>query len=315
MKDSDKLNGYWEEGYHYYLEFRKEHLTVRNYRREIKLETTVSYDADALERGERTIITLEDNVLSRDYEGGMMTEIKELAYENGELKLLYYYTIMGETLYTLQKKDEGPFAHIRIRDEEFLEGLQGTWIQWTEKETRGKFAPSALQITGNEISWMSPKKERFHVVSYRYDPEKVYLVPENLTSDSFTGYTHVEVLPDMLTTTMMVCDMSMPLTVFARRDMLDKIKVPEAALRPARCTMGPAALEPPPPDFGMMGFMGMNMMQNIKPQPSAPVQPKPEPMPEPEVSSSPAPKFCPQCGGKLNVPPPKFCPDCGTKLT
>ena len=30
---SEKLNGYWEEGYHYYLEFRDGKLTVRRYDR------------------------------------------------------------------------------------------------------------------------------------------------------------------------------------------------------------------------------------------------------------------------------------------
>ena len=117
MAWSEKLNGFWEEGYHYYLEFRDEKLTVRNYRREIAIETKVSYDSEALDRGERTIIELADNVLSRTWDGEMMTEIKELAYENGELKMLYYYTIMGETLYTLKKVTHGPFEHIRIRDD------------------------------------------------------------------------------------------------------------------------------------------------------------------------------------------------------
>ena len=29
MPYSEKLNGYWEEGYHYYMEFRDEKLTMR----------------------------------------------------------------------------------------------------------------------------------------------------------------------------------------------------------------------------------------------------------------------------------------------
>ena len=41
MAYSEKLNGYWEEGYHYYMEFRDEKLTMREYRRKIVLETTV----------------------------------------------------------------------------------------------------------------------------------------------------------------------------------------------------------------------------------------------------------------------------------
>ncbi|MBQ2110951.1 MAG: hypothetical protein II191_04310, partial [Clostridia bacterium] len=69
MKYSDKLNGYWEEGYHYYLEFKDETLTVRDYRRAIALETGCSYDAAALERGERTVIELKNNVLSTCWDG------------------------------------------------------------------------------------------------------------------------------------------------------------------------------------------------------------------------------------------------------
>ena len=33
MKYSDKLNGFWEEGYHYYIEIRDGRMTVRGYRR------------------------------------------------------------------------------------------------------------------------------------------------------------------------------------------------------------------------------------------------------------------------------------------
>ena len=130
MKYSDKLDGFWEEGYHYYLEFRGKRLTVRDYRRAVALETTVGYDADAIERGESAVISLADNVLSRTAKGEPFTMIRELRFEDGELKMLYYYTIMGETLYTLKKVDHGPFDHIIIRDAEFLDRLQGEWIEW-----------------------------------------------------------------------------------------------------------------------------------------------------------------------------------------
>ena len=76
MKVSDKIDGYWEEGYHYYIEFRGEALTVRDYSRRVMLETTVSYDADAAERGERVVIALADNTLSRNLRGESFTRIK-----------------------------------------------------------------------------------------------------------------------------------------------------------------------------------------------------------------------------------------------
>ena len=61
MAFSDKLNGFWEEGYHYYLEFRDEKMTLRRYDRVIELETKVSYDAAAMDRGEGVVITPEND--------------------------------------------------------------------------------------------------------------------------------------------------------------------------------------------------------------------------------------------------------------
>ena len=98
MGYSEKLNGYWEEGYHYYMEFRDDKLTMREYRRKVILETTVSYDAAALDRGEETEIVPADPVFDRWPDGRMAMEIRSLRYVGGELKLLEYYTIMGVRL-------------------------------------------------------------------------------------------------------------------------------------------------------------------------------------------------------------------------
>ena len=280
MRYSDKLNGYWEEGYHYYLEFRDEKLTVRGYDRGIRLETTVSYDAESIEQGKRTLISLADNILSRDYEGNMMTEIKELAYENGELKLLYNYTIMGETLYTLTKKENGPFDHIIIRDDEFIDKLQGTWEQWSQSG-KGSYP---MQINGNTISWFGCGGS-FHVVSYTYDRSSVYIVPEDLTRSDFGGFTNVRVYPDKLTTTMMVCDMNMPLSVFAREDMLDKIEIPSGARVAPRNTMMYC-----PPDSGYRE------------------------MPSPLANVAKPAKFCPECGTAAENDTQKYCCECGSRL-
>ena len=234
MKYSALLNGFWEEGYHYYLEFRDKKLTVRGYRREVELETTVEYDARALENGERTVISLADNVLSRTASGEPFTMIRELAYENGELKLLYYYTIMGETLYTLKKVDHGPFDHIIIRDKEYEKRLKGVWEQWAPDGKRGV----PVTVKNGRINLFG-KDEPFHVISCKTAPERVYIVPADLTQSDFPGCTRFEVLPDMLTSRYIVCDMNMPLNVYARADMLDKISVPEEAKRPPRNTMLP----------------------------------------------------------------------------
>lgn len=231
---SDKLNGYWEEGYHYYLTVDKNRLTVRDYRRAIALETGISYDAAALDRGERTVISLDDNVLSRDAWGKPFTMIRELAYENGELKLLYYYTIMGETLYTLKKVDHGPFDHIKIRDKEWLPRLRGEWIPWHY----GKWDPElALTIRDGSFSWFGQQAVPFHVVSYSYAPDEVYLVPANLTDNDFGFCTRIKVEADTLTTREIVMDASVPLTVLSRRETIDTVVIPDEAKEPIRCTM------------------------------------------------------------------------------
>lgn len=283
MKYSEKLNGYWEEGYHYYLEFRDGMLTVRDYRRCIAIETACSYDAAALERGERTVISLESNALSFCYDGSPMSVIKELSYENGEIKLVRCYLEEEETAYTLKKVDHGPFDHIIIRDDEFIDKLQGVWKQW-----HGRFE---IVISGREIAFMPFEPSmRFHAISYKTSPHRVHLVPENLTDRDFGGFTEVGVRKDMLTCYMKVSDMSMPMYVFAREDMLDKITVPAEALLPARNTMTPdraCTTGAAPLVFGMQ----------------APA----------DGDAAPEAKFCPDCGEELKGQF-KFCPQCGRKL-
>ncbi len=286
-KYSEKLNGFWEEGYHYYLEFRNEKLTVRGYDRAVVLETEISYDADALEKGLRTVIVLKDRVLSRTLTGEMMTEIGELVWENDELTFLYHYPILEDKVYTLHKTDHGPFAHIVIRDDEYLDFLQGDWFEWGRGDGTSK-----LVIHGNQLSWGVWGGGPFHVISYVSDPQRVLLTPEDLTEDHFRGFTQVEVKPDMLCTTLMVSDMSMPLSVFARKELLDRIEVPEAARRAPVSTMMAPGTAPP-----MMG-MGMGM---LKTEPSPQKQEYPE-------------RCCQYCGYDPGENTPKFCPECGALM-
>ena len=85
MAYSERLNGYWEEGYHYYMEFRDEKLTMREYRRKVVLETTVTYDAEALDRGEETEIIPAEAVFSRWPDGDPAMEIRSLRWADVEL--------------------------------------------------------------------------------------------------------------------------------------------------------------------------------------------------------------------------------------
>ena len=326
MAYSEKLNGYWEEGYHYYMEFRDEKLTMREYRRKIILETTVRYDAEALDRGEETEIIPADPVFDRWPSGKMAMEIRSLRYVGGELKLLEYYTIMGEKEYTLKKVDGGPFRHIRIRDEEVLPRLRGTWLDWRAWQNGKR---SALTIQGNTLSWGVFGGGKIHAVSYDYAPEKVWLVPEDLTESGFGGFNDVEVRGNMLVTGLIVMDMSMPSSVFAREEDLDTIQVPESAKAAPRSTMGPAVMmTSAPPAFGPVGgFMGMGTPFGGIGQMNQTMTGAQKDMggkaaekklrycagcgrPNYEAEA----KFCPDCGHRLEERKGSFCPDCGYKL-
>ena len=292
MRYSDKLNGYWEKERRYYFEFRDGRGIFREYRRKIMLDTEISYDAERLESGARTEISLADTTWDRDAFGGEMTRVKELAYENGRLLFVTGYVSEADSRseYVLEKVDHGPFDHIRIRDDEYLPRLAGVWKAWG----RSKEIGDELFIDAKErkIICLGRGLGAFHVVSYALAPERVYIVPEDLTEESFSSYTRFEVKPDMLTTTEKVFDMSMPLTVFAREDMLDKIEIPDAAKQPARSVM---MCPPGPPmggiGIGMMGPLGMRMVK----KPEKPYN------------------FCANCGKKLETPL-NFCPECGAKI-
>lgn len=250
MEYSDKLNGYWEEGYHEYVEIRDDKITVRDYRKSIELETTISYDAAALERGERADITFENNVLSTNLMNEPMSWLEDVYYENGEIYYTHAYSFNDDwDKRKLHKVENGPFDNIIIRDDEFLDKLQGVWKEWVREDIRDTVKGDDLVINGNSLSWGSFGGGKFHAVSYKgsYESEKVYLVPENLIDDNFSGFGRVEVKPDMLLTWRMVCDMSMPSTVFARAEMIDKIEIPESAKKTAVSTMMPTTPFPPLP--------------------------------------------------------------------
>ena len=316
MAFSDKLNGFWEEGYHYYLEFRDEKMTLRRYDRVIELETNISYDAAAMERGESVVITPENDRISSGLTGNMMREIHEIRFEDGIIHLTLHDYADEYLPYTLKKTERGPFDHIVIRDDEFLDSLQGVWKEWGAKS-----GGNDLVIRGNHLKWGIWGEDDFHVISYnydgRYDPDRVYLVPEDLTRDSFRGFTKFDVKPDMLITTMMVFDMSMPSTVFARADMLDKIEVPGSAKRaPVNTMMNNGGMTGGFFGMGMNGSPGMGMMPQPSIHPMGTSGPEPQPSPYPAAKQGPTilddgSTFCPDCGTKLEAPIPKFCWNCG----
>ena len=245
MGFSDKLNGYWEEGYHFYIEIRDGKMTVRDYRRKITLETAISCDAESIDKGLKTPIKLEDNVLSYGGSNNPMSWFEDFYFEDGMIGLVEGYSFMDrKDPYILKKVDHGPFDHIIIRDDEFRERLQGVWLKWSASGDYSKGKREELVIDGDRFSW-GMHSGRFHVISYKssYHNDSVYMVPWDLTESEFSGCCRFEVLPDMLTTNEIVYDMSTPLSVFAREENIGKIEVPAAAKTKCRNTMEPMMLD------------------------------------------------------------------------
>lgn len=310
MNFSEKLNGYWEEGYHFYFEISNMLITIRDYARRIMSETTIEYDAEAVERGEKTPIKLGTNVLSTNYLKEPMSWLEDIYFENGEIHMTECYSFMDRRdEYVMKKVVEGPFDHIIIRDDEFLEKLQGKWVRWSP----GGYDDS-LFIDGNTIGWGIHGGGEFHVISYKYRGremnKEVYIVPADLTRDDFGGFCRVEVLHDQLHTTEIVYDMSMPLSVFAREDMIDKIEIPSGAKRPAVSVMLPPTEKfyPGPADPNNL----FDTLIKGFPQPDIAPLPKTNETKK-ETAGNAGPGYCPQCAAKLNDTQ-KFCHECGARV-
>lgn len=237
MRYSEKLNGYWEEGYHYYFEIENGKFTLRDASKRIVFTTTVKYDAKKLDNGEKTELEIGEKTLAKTYKGEPMWYITGLYYENGRIHMDTHYTITGDSSYDLYKVDHDPFYNFVILDKEYLPRIKGEWIQWSKnKDNKNK-----IVIKGNELRFLYGNsvidKRKIHVVAYRTNQNKVFINDEDLTVSGVGMFTPLDVEPDMLTGYETVCDMAMPLSVFARRDMLDKIEIPLAALREPRNTM------------------------------------------------------------------------------
>ena len=241
MLHSSPLDGFWEEGYHYYLEIKGKKAVLRDYAKRVIFQTSLEYDKKALLRGERTPLALGETVLSRTAKGDPMMWIEELFYENGQIFLREYYTIMGEKNYTLKKADGGPFDDILIRDKEILPRLQGLWLEWSkngvDKDECGIRIRGDLMTYGTKNCAMF--SSRIHAVSHKTSPDQVFLTPQDLTVREFPGMTQITVKEDMLTSYQIICDVSTPLSVFLRREDYDAAKIPVDALREARNLMLP----------------------------------------------------------------------------
>ena len=236
--DFSLLNGYWEEGYHYYIEIRDGRFILRDAGKRVTFETDVEFDPEAAAAGERADLKIGRTSIADTYKGEPMLYITDIYYEAGEIHLLTYFTITKRAEhYLLKKVDHDPFYNTIILDDEYLDRLSGVWVEWS----RNKDSKLELRIKGNDAFIFYDGHEifrdRIHVAAYRSNPERILIVNYDLTVDGVANYSEMIVHPDMLTCYEQVCDMEMPMTVFTRREMLDKIVVPAAALSEPRNTM------------------------------------------------------------------------------
>lgn len=235
------LDGYWEEGYHYYLEISGKKAVLRDYAKRIIFETVIRYDRRKLRSGEKTELSLGETVLSCTAGGEPMSWIRSLTFEEGRIVMEYHYTVMGDKTYVLEKADHGPFYEYVIRDNEILPEIQGLWLEWQQNGADGR----GLRIDKNVLRYGTEEydlfKTKVHAVSYRGSPDRVFLTPEDLTVTEFPGMTQIDVKKDMLTSRMIICDVSTPLSVFLRKENYGSADIPPEAKEKERNLMTSAA--------------------------------------------------------------------------
>ena len=111
---SEKLNGWWDSGEHFYFELLDDRLTVRDYNLNPLLTATIRYDAYAPERGENTRIIPSAAIFTYAIYGKnggreqRPVTIREIQWENGALKLRTQGFFNTDLHYTFQKLDGAP---------------------------------------------------------------------------------------------------------------------------------------------------------------------------------------------------------------
>lgn len=232
--ETGPLDGYWEEGYHYYIEIKGKKLIVRDYAKRVQLETVISYDPESADSGKNTLIHLEKCALSYTGYGEPMSWISELRYTDGELVMDYYYTIMGTTEYKLKKAEGDPFRNILILDDDYLPLLQGKWVDGTDSSVWLLIKNDTLCFGFREHA---DEAVPIHVTAYVSNPRKIYIRHASLTTHDLGMYSDLEIGGGMLKGYMQVTDTNVPPTCFVRECEFGTIELPDEAYRPAVNTM------------------------------------------------------------------------------
>ena len=135
--------------------------------------------------------------------------LTELYCEDGRICLHFYHHYLPDEIkeQIFEATDEGPFDNILIRDDEFLDELQGRW----REDPPGFYI---LTIEGNHITcgyesdgeYVVLDEMDFHVVSYTYWTGNVYLIKDDLIDTEFYAFTQFQYQNGKLCTNEMVLD-------------------------------------------------------------------------------------------------------------
>ena len=200
------LEGYWESGYDYYFEIRKNRLTVLEYSKRKVLETPFELTDVDVGNGSATL-ELKKSLLSYEGSDRPYGEFTSVQLINGRIEVEYHFTTVdGERSVTLEKKEHDAFYNIEILDDTLLPELQGSW-----SETSSNGDGISLSINGDKLSILFggsvEYSGRIHVISYRTSPGHVYVVNSSLTTVSTLGpFKDFTYAGGELTTVMQVLD-------------------------------------------------------------------------------------------------------------
>lgn len=216
--DSECLDGYWEEGYDYYLQIEDGSMILRDYAKKIVLETPfeITYGQDGIDG------MIPENPYLKYDESDPYAEISCMMYADGDIYMTERSLIFPDQFdtYCLHPVDHDPFYDLIIRDDELLDMLQGDWV-----DDSGESA-CYLCIEGNHIRmfWEDYPKYNlldadFHAISYRNDASRqIYLVNDDLVQLDFFGFSAFTLRDGILSTYEIVYDVDLPPYEFRKVD-------------------------------------------------------------------------------------------------
>ena len=220
-----ELDGYWvgtesedsdieEDEYFYtdyYVEIDGDSITILDYSKYQVLKSTFTVSEDSKGAEGALILHLVNTDLAYD-DQSTYGSVGDFVYCDGHITFSEYYNYDPDTLhhYVLIPTDEGPFDNLMILDEEYLDSLQGDWMDPESPH-------NLLRINGNTIysCFIDEESEEepyiydswsFHIVCDKDYPDYIYLLGEDLITKGFDMYSYFAFRDGQLYTNMMVLD-------------------------------------------------------------------------------------------------------------